>query len=201
MPHRYNHYDQALEAYLRHHRRPCVAVDESRRALAASASLKSPDFVVSGGPGQQWLIDVKGRKFPTGGPGGHFWENWVTRDDIDSLLSWEEAFGGQFCGLLLFAYELLQDTHEARHDEVWSYRERKYAFYGVYVRDYSRVMRPRSESWQTVFLPAAQYRRLRIPLRRMLDEPAIATPVPASPLTVAKGGSLIHSPKLTPSDA
>ncbi len=200
MPHRYNHYDQALEAYLRHRRRPCVAVDESRRALAASASLKSPDFVVSAGEGQQWLIDVKGRRFPTGGPGGHLWENWVTRDDIDSLLSWEAAFGGHFSGMFLFAYDLADDKAASHHEEVWEFRNRKYAFYVVSVRDYSRVMRPRSVSWQTVSLPAAQFRRLRIPLTRLLASGTGNVPQPVSLPVTLKGAVTSHRPH-SPADA
>jgi hypothetical protein len=204
MPHRYNHYDQAFAAYLRHHRRPCVAVDESRRALAASASLKSPDFVVSAGagPGDQWLIDVKGRKFPTGGGAtgsGHLWENWVTRDDIESLLSWESAFGGQFRGLLVFAYELLSDEMAGLHEDVWSFREHNYAFYAVTAREYSRVMRPRSASWETVSLPAAQFRRLRVPLARMLSAEAASDAIPVSLATGAREVLANRSP-MTPTD-
>ncbi len=201
MPHRYNHYDQAFAAYLRHHRRPCVAVDESRRALAASASLKSPDFVVSAGPGDQWLIDVKGRKFPTGGtPGGHLWENWVTRDDIESLLSWETAFGGQFRGLLVFAYELLTDGMAELHDDVWNHRGKKYAFYSVAARDYAGVMRPRSASWETVSLPAAQFRRLRVPLGRMLADGHTSDAIPAT-LIAGNREALANRPTMTPADA
>lgn len=198
MPHRYNHYDLALEAYLRHHRRPCVAVDEKRRALAASASLKSPDFVISAGSGQQWLVDVKGRRFLTGTGGSRLWENWVTRDDIDSLLSWEAAFGGHFCGMFLFAYDLVGDKSTAMHDEVWEYRQRWYAFYAVSVRDYARVMRPRSVSWQTVSLPAAQFRRLRMSLSQLLSEAVSTVPAPVSLSTTLKGPS---SRPLMPADA
>jgi hypothetical protein len=200
MAHRANHYDQAFAAYLRHQRRPCVAVDESRRALAAAASLKSPDFIVSAGPRQQWLIDVKGRRFPTGGDGGHLWESWVTRDDIESLLSWETAFGGQFRGLLLFAYDLATEAHHALHDDVWGFRERHYAFYAVSARDYSRVMRPRSASWETVSLPAAQFRRLRMPLARLLENATLSDAIPAPRAADGRLPTASRLPR-TPADA
>jgi hypothetical protein len=199
MAHRTNHYDQAFAAYLRQHRRPCVAVDESRRALAAQASLKSPDFIVSVSEKDHWLVDVKGRRFPTGGEGGHLWESWVTGDDVESLLSWETAFGGQFRGVLLFAYELATEAVETMHEDVWEFRERKYAFYAVSVRDYSRHMRPRSASWETVSLPAAQFRRLRLPLGRFFDAPG-ERDAAVSPLVADHRGSTPGRSSLTPAD-
>lgn len=200
MAHRTNHYDQAFAAYLRHHRRPCVAVDESRRALAAAASLKSPDFIVSTGQRQQWLIDVKGRRFPTGGDGGHLWESWVTRDDVESLLSWELAFGGQFRGILLFAYDLVTEAVHALHDGIWAFRQRHYAFYAVSARDYSRVMRPRSASWETVSLPAAQFRRLRIPLARLLENAELSNTLPTQRSPDERHATAARIP-LAPADA
>lgn len=67
MARRENHYEAAFEAYLRAQRLPYVAVDETRRALLGDGSLKSLDFIVSpAGAGDGWLIDVKGRQFPSG---------------------------------------------------------------------------------------------------------------------------------------
>src|SRR5688572_2898382 len=66
MANRDNHYEAAFEAYLRDRRLPYVAVDEGRRALAADESLKSLDFIVSPPGARSWLVDVKGRRFPTG---------------------------------------------------------------------------------------------------------------------------------------
>ena len=68
---RANHYDAAFEQYLRANRVPYVAVDEQRRALAADASLKSFDFIVSRPGGGSLLVDVKGRRF---GDGAAKWE-------------------------------------------------------------------------------------------------------------------------------
>ena len=66
MAKRDNHYEAAFEAYLRDRRLPYVAVDEGRRALAADGSLKSLDFIVSPPGARSWLVDVKGRRFPSG---------------------------------------------------------------------------------------------------------------------------------------
>ena len=108
---RTNHYDVAFEEYLRGTCTPYVAVDEQRRALLADASLKSMDFIVTSQRFQNLLVDVKGRRFPSGGEGsrfsGHKWENWATEDDIDSLLRWQQVFGNGFRSMLLFAYEIV----------------------------------------------------------------------------------------------
>jgi glutamyl-tRNA synthetase len=32
-----------------------------------------------------WLVDVKGRRFPSGDEQKQYWKNWSTRDDLRSL--------------------------------------------------------------------------------------------------------------------
>jgi hypothetical protein len=171
---RTNHYDVAFEAYLRARRTPYVAVDETRRALLADASLKSLDFIVySQGP-CNLLVDVKGRRFPSAAPeggAGHCWENWATRDDLEGLLRWQEVFGGGFRSLLVFAYDLVDGRWASRHAQTWEFRRRSYSFYGVWAEDYAAGMTERSRRWSTVTLPAAVYRRLRTPLDELLGLP------------------------------
>jgi hypothetical protein len=174
---RSNHYDTAFEAYLRTRRTPYVAVDETKRTLTADASLKSMDFIVYATGGWNLLVDVKGRKFPSaagpentngGGRGGHCWENWATEDDVTCLLRWQRVFGGGFRAALVFAYEILGEKWRTAHPEVWEFRDRTYAFYGVWVDDYAAVMTRRSRQWETVTVPAADYRRLRRPVEELL---------------------------------
>src|SRR5690349_8781540 len=105
MAKRNNVYEAAFEAYLRFRRIPYVAVDEAKRSLDERQSLKSPDFIVSPvGQPRSWLVDVKGRKFPTGRR-KQYWKNWSTGDELKSLASWENLFGPHFRGLLVFAYQ------------------------------------------------------------------------------------------------
>ncbi len=166
---RSNHYDAAFEAYLRQERRPYVAVDEARRALAAESSLKSLDFIVYSVQGRNLLVDVKGRRFPSGASsGGNRWESWATAEDVDSLLAWERLFGRDFRSLLVFAYDLEEGESPGSHRRVWSFRRRAYAFYGVWVDDYAGVMRSRSPSWETVSLPLREFARLRRPIDELL---------------------------------
>ncbi|MCA9070064.1 MAG: HYExAFE family protein, partial [Planctomycetaceae bacterium] len=117
MANRANHYDAAFEEFLRHRRVPYVAVDETRRSLLNEVSLKSPDFIVSPPRGDNWLIDIKGRKFPSGGDKqSHLWENWATRDDIDSMLRWQDVFGAGFRSVLVFSYQILDARWHCQFD-------------------------------------------------------------------------------------
>lgn len=165
MAKRSNHYDVAFEHLLRTVRRPYVSVDETRRALCGAASLKSMDFVVYSTGSANLLVDVKGRQFK---PGNGYWQNWIQREDIDSLLAWEQVFGAGFRSLLVFAYEVLSPRGMRYHDLTWEFRRRRYAFYGVWTDDYARCMRDRSASWQTVNLPAGDFRQLRQPILSLL---------------------------------
>lgn len=169
MSKRSNHYDAAFEEYLRGRRTPYVAVDEQRRSLLAGASLKSMDFIVYSGGGRNLLVDVKGRRFPSGGQTqNHKWENWATADDLASLLRWERVFGQGFRALLVFAYHVLGSRWQNEFATCYEFRSRTYSFYGVWVDEYARRMRERSRSWETVGLPSRVYRQLRAPIGEFL---------------------------------
>ena len=106
MAKRENHYEAAFEQFLRARQIAYVAVDEAKRSLVADSSVKSLDFIVSAGTETGWLVDVKGRRFPSGRQ-RQYWKNWTTRDDLVSLARWEKLFGDRFQGLFVFAYNIL----------------------------------------------------------------------------------------------
>jgi hypothetical protein len=164
-----NHYDAAFEAFLRTRRTPYVAVDEQRRALLEQQSLKSMDFIVYSQQAANLLVDVKGRRFPSGDPeSGHRWENWATAEDLPALLKWQEVFGSDFRALLVFAYHIVSDAEREKFDNVYAFRDRVYAFYGVWADAYQQAMHTRSESWQTVTVPSGAFRELRAPIVEFL---------------------------------
>ena len=163
-----NHYESAFEEYLRGRGVPYVAVDEARRSLmAGAASLKSLDFIVAAGA-VTWLVDVKGRHFPSGDEQKQYWKNWSTRDDLESLRRWELLFGEGFRGLFVFAYEILGDRAPLPADQLFVHRGRWYGFVGVELRDYSAHARPISPSWDTLAMPTADFRRLARPLDELV---------------------------------
>lgn len=86
MARRYIHYEAAFEDYVRSQGWPYVPVDEKKKAIFSGAKVKSFDFIVYPPGRRAWLVDVKGRKFPYETSGGrHYWENWVTREDLEGL--------------------------------------------------------------------------------------------------------------------
>ncbi len=166
---RSNHYDAAFEEFLRDQRTPHVVVDEQRRSLLQNGSLKSMDFIVYSQRSTNLLVDVKGRRFPSGAESAaHKWENWATADDLASLLCWEQVFGHDFRSLLVFAYHVCEFRWLREHAAPFQHRNRVYAFYGVWADDYRRATRNRSARWETVSVPSAEFRRLRKPIAEFL---------------------------------
>lgn len=164
-----NHYDAAFESFLRDRRTPYVAVDEQRRALLEEQSLKSMDFIVYSRKTTNLLVDVKGRKFPSGGAGGgHKWENWATVEDVPCLLQWQKVFGNDFRALLVFAYHIVNEESQSEFHDVFRFRDRHYAFFGIWADDYEKSMHTRSASWQTVSVPSQAFREFRRPIGEFL---------------------------------
>jgi len=156
------HYEAAFEDYLRARGWPYVAVDETKKAIFADASIKSFDFLVYSESGPNLLVDVKGRKFPDSGAGrcaggSRAWENWVTRQDVEGLGEWEEVFGNDFRAVLVFAYWLQGPPQRAPFEDVHLSRQRHYGFVGISLSDYVIAARPRSAKWQTITMPTAAF--------------------------------------------
>ena len=164
MAKRDNHYEAAFEAWLRWLRLPYVAVDEARRSVAPLPSrlertIKSLDFIVSPpSKSASWLVDVKGRQFPTAGR--QYWRNWSTADELESLASWETLFDNHSTGLLVFAYSVIGDLGPLPPEEMFTYRDRLYGFVGIRLDHYASFAKPLSARWGTVSMPTAQFKAL-----------------------------------------
>jgi hypothetical protein len=174
MANRSNHYEAALEAYLRQLRIPYLAIDEKRRSLLGERSVKNLDFVVAAPGGASWLVDVKGRRFPAGS-GRQFWKNWSTYDDLESMGRWQALFGERSAGLFVFAYHLVARESPVPADQVFSFQSELYGFLGIRLADYAKHARRISPRWETLALPTLEFRRLARPLATWLTPP----PAPA----------------------
>lgn len=167
---RRNHYDAAFEEFLRTSRAPYVAVDEKRRALVQDSSIKSLDFIIYVKQGPNLLIDVKGRTeiFPDHSKKRR-WENWATIEDIRGLKQWQQLFGEGFLSGFVFAYQLPSDSFSNNLETLFAYKESLYAFYLVTINEYCLKMRPRSRSWQTVFLHQQDFHEMRQPVDALIQ--------------------------------
>ena len=172
MADRDNHYEAAFEAYLREHAIAYVAVDEARRALVADRSLKSVDFIVSAA-NVRLLVDIKGRQFPAGRR-KEYWRNWSTRDDLRSLAHWEQLFGPGFCGVFVFAYQIVGDRAPLPVEELFAYRERLYGFVGIRLCHYAAHARLISPKWDTVAINSRDFRQLAAPISAFLQPECVA---------------------------
>ena len=163
------HYEAAFEAFLHERGIPCVAVDEAKRALFANAKLKSFDFVVYSKNGPNLLIDVKGRQLRNrGGPGGtrRSFETWATEQDVTDLMQWEQVFGDGYKAVLTFIYWI--DPPLAPEAGMFLHKGRWYQMMGVDLGEYRNHMRRRSPKWETVALPAEDFRSLARPIESWL---------------------------------
>lgn len=165
MTRRYVHYESAFEDYLRSEGVPYVPVNEAKRAIFAGTKVKSFDFLVHGRDTCRWLADVKGRRFPYNHVGRRrYWENWVTREDLDSLRCWEETFGEPFRAAFVFAYWLEGTTTSWPATTVHPHRGRYYGFMAVTLSDYLANCRLRSARWNTYWVSGSIFRRLARPV-------------------------------------
>ncbi|MGQ9575411.1 MAG: HYExAFE family protein [Thermoguttaceae bacterium] len=184
MANRANHYEAAFEEYLRWRGVPYVAVDEAKRSLLADGqSLKSLDFIVSSPGTITWLVDVKGRRFPSGRGSRQYWKNWSTQEDLESLARWEAVFGENSRGLLVFAYNIIGDRAPFPAEQLFQYREALYGFVAVRLSDYRAHCRRISARWDSVSIPAAEFRRLA----RHVDEFLLGEAPRPSALVVPHG--------------
>jgi hypothetical protein len=164
------HYEAAFEAYLRSRGIPYVAVDEAKKALFANAKLKSFDFVVYSNPGPNLLIDVKGRQCRDRSSRKGF-ETWSTERDVEDLRQWEQVFGDGFRALLAFIYWI--DAPLAPEAGMFEHRDRWYLLMGIDLAEYRNAMRRRSAKWETVSLPAEEFRNLAKPIENWLGTGAV----------------------------
>jgi len=163
MAKRDNHYEAAFEAYLIAARLPYVAVDENKRSRLGDRSIKNLDFIVSPPGSGSWLVDVKGRRFPSGRQ-RRYWKNWSTRDDLISLARWEGLFGQEFGGLLVFAYNVVADRAPLPPDQLLEFRGGLYGFVGIRLCDYRQHARTISARWDTLAIPSPHFRQLAAPV-------------------------------------
>jgi hypothetical protein len=163
---RHIHYEAAFEDYLRSRAVPYVPVDEARRSIFAGERIKSFDFIVYPGGDRRWLVDVKGRRFPyiTERGGRRYWENWVTREDLQGLSEWQNVFGSDFESRLVFAYLLEGPPDRWPTLRPHSFRGDDYAFVAVRLDDYREHARPRSSSWDTVSMSMRRFREICQPV-------------------------------------
>lgn len=167
---RCNHYEIAFESYLRDRALPYMAVSEKKRSrMEDGSTLKNLDFVVSVPNNTSWLVDVKGRRFPSGN-GCVYWKNWSTQDDLVGMRHWETLFGKNFCGVFVFSFLVCGERSPIPVSALYRFRKRYYAFLGVKLSDYLAESKLISPKWQTYAISAKKFRQLAQPFDTFITE-------------------------------
>ena len=164
-----NHYEQAFENWLIDNRIRYISIDEHKRAAFARCKVKSFDFLVYPANGQIVIAEVKGRKFKgTNLAKLAGFECWVTTDDVDGLVKWQEVFGADYQAVFVFAYKVENIDVDFDGRDVFDFNANRYIFFCVKLNDYRRFMKRRSPKWQTVTLPADKFRDCAIQISEFL---------------------------------
>lgn len=170
---RSNHYEAALSAFLRARRQPYLAVNEMHRAPVTDSgetTVKNLDFVISVPERRSWLVDVKGRRFPSGnGKNRVYWKQFSSWDDMVGMKHWESYFGERFSGLFVFTYLICGDRSPLPRESLFEYRKHLYAFLGIELAHYISESRLVSPKWRLYAMPVDRFRRLAKPLEAFLE--------------------------------
>ncbi len=147
---------------------PYVAVDESKKAIFSGSKLKSFDFVVYSRGGPNLLVDVKGRKATDNAS----LQTWATRRDVDDLFQWQRVFGDDFQAIFAFVFEvdpiLTPPPGHFSLPATGDQSAKHYLMLAVTLGDFRDHMVRRSERWNTVSLPADDFRRAARPIVDLL---------------------------------
>ncbi len=176
------HYERAFEAFLSRGGFEYVCVDQARKALFSSVSIKSFDFLVYPPRRPGMIVDVKGRKlsYPIF-QRRRIGESWATAADVEGMKNWQEIFGRKYLTAFVFAYWICPENPTSLAEAiatpveplasmtgVFHFEQRFYSFMAVELSAYCLCMRRRSASWKTVYVPARIFRQLAQPLEQFV---------------------------------
>ena len=161
-----NHYERAFENWLKDNRIEYVAEYQHERATFQNEEIKSFDFLLYP-HSRPIIVEVKGRKFrgiSLAKMAG--FECWVTTEDVDGLLKWQQVLGAEHRAVFVFAYQMENIDVDFNGRDVFDFDANKYLFFCVTLEDYRKFMKRRSPKWRTVTLPADKFRQCA----KQLDE-------------------------------
>ncbi len=167
-----NRYEQAFEAWLIDQRVEFVRADDHHRPGCLGVTVKTFDFLLHARNGKRVIAEVKGRTYKgTSLVDLKGLDCWATLDDVNGLLLWQEALGGDHVAAFVFAYRLAQVDVDTDGHEAFPFSSDRYLFFAVPAADYGRCMKRRSPKWKTVTLAADDFRRYAVDLTRLVTDP------------------------------
>jgi hypothetical protein len=165
-----NHYERAFENFLIDNHIRYDSTTKQKRATFEKSSIKSFDFLLYPPNQQKIIAEIKGRKFK----GTAFakmtgFECWVTADDVAGLENWQKSLGSGHIAAFIFAYCIENVDVDFDGREVFDFDNNRYIFFAVKLDDYKRHMKRRSPKWETVTLPAENFRQCAVQLQTLIS--------------------------------
>ncbi len=164
-----NHYELAFENWLIDNHIRYIKIDEHKKAAFGRSKIKSFDFLLYPRNRPIIIAEVKGRKFKgTTLSKLTSLECWVTTDDIEGLTRWQEVFGQGHQAIFVFVYRIENIDVDYDGKEAYNFDDNIYIFFCLKVDDYRKFMKVRSPKWQTVTLPADEFRKCAVEINNFL---------------------------------
>jgi hypothetical protein len=164
-----NHYERAFENWLIDHQIKYTSIIEHKQVAFTEGKVKSFDFLVYPLDSKIIIAEIKGRKFTgttlekmTG------FECWVTAEDVDGLVKWQQVLGPAYQAVFIFVYLIENIDVDFNGVDVFDFNSDRYVFFTVKLDDYRSFMKLRSPKWQTVTLPAGKFRQCAAQISKFL---------------------------------
>lgn len=169
-----NIYEQAFESYLAENKIPFIWVDQSKRPEFFESSVKNFDFLVYPETKSPILIELKGRTFKGDSLAGlKGLDGWTTFEDVQALSQWLDYFCRDFSdtkAFFVFVFQFANIDVETDGQPVYDFAGERFLFLAIPLQKYANAMKIRSPKWQTVTLPAADFRQWAMPIDEIIKQ-------------------------------
>ena len=158
-----NLYEQAFECFLTENKLPFIWIDQSKCLEFTDGPVKNFDFLIYPESRSSVLVELKGRTFKgTSLAGIKGLGGWVTFEDVQSLSHWLDQFQKEAPtarAVFVFAFRFENIDIETDGWDVYDYSGERFLFLAIPLQKYADTMKIRSPKWQTVVLPAKDFRQ------------------------------------------
>ncbi|MHC5118969.1 MAG: HYExAFE family protein [Planctomycetota bacterium] len=165
-------YEQAFESFLSENKTPFIWVDQSKRPEFFQSSVKNFDFLLHPDSQSPILVELKGRTFKGDSLAGlKGLDGWATFEDVQALSQWLQRFRSDYSdarAYFVFAFRFENIDVETDGHDVYDYLGQRYLFLAIPLEKYAAAKKVRSPKWQTVTLPAEDFRRWALPIADVL---------------------------------
>lgn len=168
-----NLYEQVFESWLREQKIAYECVAQIHRVRTSTQSIKNFDYLLRPESPSPVLTELKGRTFQGSSLAGmKGLDGWVTYEDVQSLFYWQRVFQPhepRTRAVFVFAFRFRQIDIETDGMDVYDWGGERFLFLAIPLKKYMDSMKIRSPKWQTVVLPADDFREWAVPIKEMLQ--------------------------------